>query len=82
MSPDIIQKIKLDFEDNSPAALEMLENYEESVGPRILRSIVKLAEGDLEQLKEYMKAAIIDWRDVIFWAEEKPYQFNEPFEFS
>lgn len=36
---------------------------------RVLLAIVGLADGDLDEIAEYSKAAMIDWRDVLYWWE-------------
>lgn len=45
---------------------------------RVLRSIVYLAAGDFEQLERFARAAEIDWRDVVFWAEYEDYSAEHP----
>jgi len=37
--------------------------------PRVRLAILKLANGDLEKLKEHTKVAIVDFRDVLTMAE-------------
>jgi len=34
---------------------------------RVLRAIVRLAEGDVDQLRYYAGEARKDWRDVLYW---------------
>jgi hypothetical protein len=53
--------------------VEMLQ-----LSPRVLRSIVYLAAGDFEQLERFARAAEIDWRDVVFWAEYEDHTAEEP----
>ncbi|TMA36056.1 MAG: hypothetical protein E6J87_01785 [Deltaproteobacteria bacterium] len=45
---------------------------------RVVRSIVFLAAGDFEQLERMARAAEIDWRDVVFWAEYEDYTAEHP----
>ncbi|MGY5853955.1 MAG: hypothetical protein RTU92_10345 [Candidatus Thorarchaeota archaeon] len=78
MYPDIQIKIRSDFgqekSDEIEAKLEtfkvdFLVIYMEDPSSRIIRCILKLAEGDEEKLERYIKTALSDWRDVIYWAE-------------
>ncbi len=78
MYPDIQIKIRYDFgqekSDEIEAKLEtfkvdFLVIYNEDPSSRIIRCILKLAEGDEEKLERYIKTALSDWRDVIYWAE-------------
>jgi hypothetical protein len=57
---EIIRTIK-EFEE------KFIHVFKEKLGPRILRCILRLA--DEEKLSHYMKEALSDWRDVIYWAE-------------
>jgi hypothetical protein len=43
--------------------------YKEKPSPRITRCIIKLSNSDEEKLAHYIKVALSDWRDVIYWAE-------------
>jgi hypothetical protein len=36
---------------------------------RVLRAVVRLADGSLEALSHYASSAREDWRDVLYWAE-------------
>ena len=45
---------------------------------RVLRSIVYLAAGDFTELERFARAAEIDWRDVVFWAEYEDHAAEEP----
>ncbi|MGY5877180.1 MAG: hypothetical protein RTU30_15620 [Candidatus Thorarchaeota archaeon] len=78
MYPDIQIKIRSDFgqeeADDIETKLEkfkvdFLVIYNEDPSSRIIRCILRLAEGEKEKLERYIKAALSDWRDVIYWAE-------------
>ena len=70
---DITNKITTDFDANATRALEILENaiaktdYLET--DRVIRCIIFLAKGNMDDLNKYIKAAAIDPRDVMLWAE-------------
>lgn len=78
---DIIDKIEIDFGTNSIEAGKMLESailetdYLQT--DRIIRCIIFLSKGNLTQLDKYIAAAILDPRDVMFWAE---YENHDDFE--
>ncbi|MGH0030659.1 MAG: hypothetical protein ACQGVC_12770 [Myxococcota bacterium] len=46
--------------------------------PRVLRSVIHLARGDLEELRLYARAAERDPRQVVFWAEYEDHDAPEP----
>ena len=78
MYPDIQIKIRSDFgpekSDDIEAKFEkfkvdFLVIYKEEPSSSIIRCILRLAEGNEEKLERYIKTALSDWRDVIYWAE-------------
>lgn len=93
ISDDIRKRIEHDFGSEGAkqvgAALEhFIESYQSNYGTqpsdRIIRCIVHLAEGKLESLRHQIKAALSDWRDVIYWAEynrkdKRIHDFRLPF---
>jgi len=81
LEKDIRDRIINDFGPNHKAAIQLVENFEaeEGLSPRISRCIVHLAKGDIAKLETAIKNAKYDWRDVIFWAESDPLEFNRPF---
>ena len=93
-APDILQRIKLDFEVDSVKIIYLLTPL---IGTtqyihidHVMRCVLFLANGDVEKLKFYVSAAIGDPRDVVFWAEYtehsndspiKVKDFSKPFQF-
>jgi hypothetical protein len=76
--PDIEMRITRDFGNERKAeiirSVEEFEEkftgvYKEKPSPRIIRCILQLAEADTDKLSYYLKQALSDWRDVIYWAE-------------
>jgi hypothetical protein len=57
-------------------ALRLAEGME--LEPRVLRSVVFLAEGDLDALRRFARRAEEDWRDVVFWAEYEDHDAPNP----
>jgi hypothetical protein len=74
---DIQKRIEKDFGASAPSVAEELEKFIESFravsgthpGDRVIRCIVHLAERKRENIGHYIKAALGDPRDVMFWAE-------------
>ena len=70
---DITARIQTDFAENASMATSMLidaiikTDYLRS--DRIIRCILFLANGDLNNLTEYIEVAILDPRDIILLAE-------------
>jgi hypothetical protein len=81
MEQDIKKRIIRDFGSHQAAAIARLETFEgeAKLSPRVSRCIVHLAKGDLSKLDTYIENAKYDWRDVIYWAETVPLEFNRPF---
>ena len=56
------------------------------LGPRVVRCVLYLADGDLQKLEHFTDQALQDPRDVMYWAEydrdsnDQVRDFNEPFE--
>ncbi len=73
MLTDIYQKIERDFGVQTPLALAALDQLDAKtkglVSPRLVRSIVYLAKGDVSALEKYIDLAQVDWRDVLLQAE-------------
>jgi hypothetical protein len=70
---DIIEKIKKDFSYDAKVVIDLflstMKEHKSIEHPRIIRSIIYLSQGDLFELKHYLKMAVSDWRDVIYFAE-------------
>ena len=70
---DIERKIKIDFGEYSNQATKILVEAITKTTcietDRVIRCIVFLANGDLNELNKYIDTAILDIRDIILWAE-------------
>ena len=70
---DISDKIQFDFQNVESEAKTIIENackeHEYLKTPRVLRCILFLSKGDLQELTKNINVAIYDPRDVMFWAE-------------
>jgi len=93
---DIQKRIDADFGPNGAkgvaANLERFvaafrTKYKHHPGDRVIRCVLQLAEGKVPDLEHYMKSALQDWRDVIYWAEYtkdevRIFDFDLPFEYA
>jgi hypothetical protein len=71
--PDITERINTDFGDDANKATQMLIDVmtknDHLKSDRVIRCLIYLAKGDLEDLGNYIESAVNDPRDVMFWAE-------------
>lgn len=70
---DIINKIQVDFDEYADNAIDILNEAllktDYLQDDRIVRCIIFLSKGDLNELKKNIEAAIYEPRDIMFWAE-------------
>jgi len=69
--PGLVRRTVEDYfqpADRKIATLLLLRTLDEVASGRIRRAVCKLAEGDLNELRAYIKAANEDWRDVLLWS--------------
>jgi hypothetical protein len=76
-APDILAQVQKDFGAEAGKALALLARALPEA-QRVLRCIVFLAKGNLEELSSLMTAAATDYRDVIFWAEYVDHEAPHP----
>lgn len=78
--PDIEKRIIIDFGNKASEVFAILKkainNFDYLKSNRIIRCIIFLAEKDIVKLNQNIEAAILDPRDVMFWAE---YENQEEF---
>jgi hypothetical protein len=51
------------------AVIELLESYRGPEPARVVRDILQLSRGSLDEARKYLQAAQTDYRDVLYWAE-------------
>ena len=75
VTDDDVQRITLrDFGSSDTAiALSILQDLGRRPSPRVCLAVLKLADGDVDELRHYTKIAIDDYRDVIALAEYPRY---------
>ena len=81
MLPDIKNRIAKDFGGNGRDAINIVAKFEKNnkLSPRVSRSVVVLAQGDIEKLRSAVSDAENDWQNVIESAERRPFELNSPF---
>ncbi len=88
LKADILGRIQENFgEDYHLALLEIgrwKSEAEGAVVDRVLRAVVHLASGSLDELKRMIVVARQDFRDVLYWSEYDEFKirlrdFNNPF---
>ena len=71
-----LERISKDFPGQVEArVIELLSSYSGLEPARVIRDILVLSKGSLDRIKQYVEAAQIDYRDVLYWAE---YQSTDP----
>jgi hypothetical protein len=82
---DISRRVERHYSRELLSARRIIAEIEH-LGPRVVRCVIYLANGDLQQLKHYVEQALIDPRDVMYSAEYDPgsdarlRDFNDAFE--
>lgn len=81
MEKDIELEVNRLFGDKAENVIKLLEEFQDAfeLSARVLRCIVFLSGGSYEDLKQKIKEAELDWRDIISSAESTDFQFNKPF---
>lgn len=73
----VLQAVEAAFPDHEATdIIEILDMYGveayERERERVQLAIVKLSQGDVDRLLDMVQAAKIDYRDVLFWADDPP----------
>jgi hypothetical protein len=67
---EILERIRRDFPSSEyDSVVELLDSYSGPERPRVIRDILELSKGSLQELTRYCLAARTDYRDVLYWAE-------------
>jgi hypothetical protein len=70
MEQRIIERVGREFEGpDQNRVLDLLASYSGVESDRARWDILKLSNGKLEKIGEYVKAAQTDYRDILYWAE-------------
>ena len=69
MSDQVIEKVRQHFRDaESETVISEFERNGISE-ERVQLALIKLSDGNVDKLREFIEVAKIDWRDVLAWAE-------------
>ena len=70
MEQRILERVSREFQDSDrDAAVQLLESYAGTESDRVRWDILELSEGDIGKVRNYIKAAQTDYRDVLYWAK-------------
>ena len=72
---DVLRIVERDFARDQSVVAGLLERYAaiDSKAARVHLAILKLSQGNLDKVREYVEVAKQDWRDVICAAEYPRY---------
>jgi len=70
MEQRIFERISREFKDSDrDTVVQLLESYVGPESDRVRWDILELSEGDVGKVRNYIKAAQTDYRDILYWAE-------------
>jgi hypothetical protein len=73
LSPAVIERVTKEFKpEEHDIVLSYLEEYtggDDRGRERVLMAILKLSKGSAEDVANYVDAAKVDFRDILWWAE-------------
>jgi hypothetical protein len=70
LEPRAIDRISREFAGaNAALVLEWLSRYSGPEAGRVAWDILELSQGSVEDVRRYLQAAQVDYRDVLYWAE-------------
>src|SRR5213593_2449659 len=70
MEQRILERVSREFQDSDrDAVVQLLESYVGPESDRVRWDILELSEGDVWKVRDYIKAAQTDYRDILYWAE-------------
>ncbi|PYL04256.1 MAG: hypothetical protein DME32_02245 [Verrucomicrobia bacterium] len=70
MEQRILERVNREFQDSDRGAvIQLLESYVGPESDRVRWDILELSKDNVDKVREYIKAAQTDYRDVLYWAE-------------
>jgi hypothetical protein len=76
MEQRTLNRIRQEFQEpDQDGVVELLASYSGPESDRVRWDILELSKGELGKIGEYVKAALTDYRDILYWAE---YYKNDP----
>ncbi len=69
MEQRILERVSREFPDSDrDAVVQLLETYVGPESDRVRWDILQLSTGSVDKVRDYVKAAETDYRDVLYWA--------------
>jgi hypothetical protein len=70
MEQRILERVSREFKDSDrDAVVQLLESYTGPESDRVRWDVLDLSEGGLGKVRDYIKPAQTDYRDILYWAE-------------
>jgi len=70
MEQRILERVSRDFQDSDrDTVVQLLDSYAGPENDRVRWDILELSKGSIERVRNYLKAAQTDYRDILYWAE-------------
>jgi hypothetical protein len=70
MEQRILERVSREFKDSDrDAVVQLLESYIGPESDRVRWDILQLSDGGVGKVRDYIKAAQTDYRDILYWAE-------------
>jgi hypothetical protein len=70
LEPRTLDRIAKEFpREDRPAIMEALACYRGPEADRVRWDILQLSKGSADDVRRYLDAAKVDYRDVLYWAE-------------
>ncbi len=70
MRQRILERVSREFQDSDrDTVVHLLESYVGPESDRVRWDILELSKGGVGKVRDYIKAAQTDYRDVLYWAE-------------
>ena len=70
MEQRIHERVSREFEDSDrDTVVQLLESYVGPESDRVRWDILELSTGSVDRVRNYLKAAQTDYRDILYWAE-------------
>ena len=70
MEQRILERVSREFQDSDrDAVIHLLESYVGPESDRVRWDILELSAGGVGKVRDYIKAAQTDYRDILYWVE-------------
>ena len=70
MEQRVLERVSREFQDSDrDTVVQLLESYVGPESDRVRWDILELSKGSIERVRNYLKAAQTDYRDILYWAE-------------